>query len=208
MPEPALPSRTAPQTLVPAARALYEQGHTCDEVLRAIYGVALPREASLFLRDFVDGGKPLSADWRLLPWELMRPLDRGGPRHQLPSDAAASEARLYARSPDILLLGKTGHGAVRHGGSLIAYDLAELRAGRSTVVGLEQVPRLPRSGAQFTVFGPSLLAVFHELVTTAHAQMERWVTRHVGSYTFAEVDDIAAELEALDALQRELELPR
>jgi hypothetical protein len=58
------------------------------------------------------------------------------------------------------------------------------------------------------VFGPSLLAVFRELVTAAHAQMERWVTRHVGSYTFAEVDDIAAELEALEALQRELELSR
>ena len=79
-------SRKDPRTLVPAARAMYAAGKTRSEVLTAIYGVDLPREAVLIERDYVAGkNKPIRAMWKTHPWELMIPLERGGPQFMLGS---------------------------------------------------------------------------------------------------------------------------
>src|SRR4051812_22992980 len=142
------PSRADPRTLVPAARAFYENGWTRSKVLTAIYGVDLPREAMLFLRDFVNDTKPLQASWNIHPWELMIPLELGGPSLEIGPIECAEEMRAYAAAPHVLVLGTTGYNDAPHGASLIGYDLDELRNGRSTVVGLDFVDRFPESGAQ------------------------------------------------------------
>ena len=91
-------SRSDPRTLVPAARALYAAGKTRSEVLTSIYGVDLPREAVLIERDFVTGDKPLRVLWNTHPWELMIPLDRGGPKYVIHPDIAAEiEAKVKAQ---------------------------------------------------------------------------------------------------------------
>lgn len=198
-------SRAEPATLVPAARALYEQGMTRRQVLVAIYGVDLPREAGLFLRDFVNDAKPLQASWGIHPWELMVPLDAGGPQLHIAAHEAAREARAFVQAPNVLLLGVTGYLQAPRGGSLIGYDLDELRAGRSTVVGLAQSHDVPESGATFTVFGPSLVAVFRDVIVSYRALMEYWIAKGIGSDTYAEVDELTAQLDSVEALQRELD---
>jgi hypothetical protein len=208
MPTAITPSRADPATLVPAARALYEQGLTPGEVLERIYGVDLPLEARLFLRDFVNDAKPLQASWGIHPWELMIPLDAGGPRLVIAPHEAAREARAYAQAPRVLLLGGTGYHDAPHGGSLIGYDLDELRAGRTTIVGLEHASEPPGSGAAFAVFGPSLIAVFCDLIASYRALMERWIAKGVGSDTYADVDELTAQLASVEALQREIDATR
>jgi hypothetical protein len=201
MTERIVASRKDPRTLVPAARAMYEAGKTRSEVLIAIYGVDLPREAVLIQRDFVDGNKPIRVLWRAHPWELMIPLDRGGPKFMLGSLDYEDEVRAYAQAPRILPVAWLCYPRVPIGMSLIGYDLDEIAAGRSTVVGLPQEQRqVPESGAKFTVFGPSLIDVFSDVITSYHAS---WGDRDVRE-AHEERRDAANELAGIEALRREL----
>jgi hypothetical protein len=201
MAERIVASRADPRTLVPAARAMYEAGKTRSEVLTAIYGVDLPREAVLIQRDFVDGNKPIRVLWRAHPWELMIPLDRGGPKFMLGSLDHEDEVRAYAQAPHILPVAWLRYPRVPVGYSLIGYDLNEIAAGRSTVVGLPPEQRqVPESGAKFTVFGPSLIDVFSDVITSYHAS---WGTRDVRE-AHEERRDAAIELAGIEALRREL----
>jgi hypothetical protein len=104
------PSRADPTSLVPAARALYEQGRSCSQVLEAIYGVDLPREASLFRRDFIVGAKPISALFTVHPWELMIPLDEGGPSYSASELSIRDEVRAYLQAPRVVLVGRIIYG--------------------------------------------------------------------------------------------------
>lgn len=197
-------SRADPRTLVPAARAMYERGFTRSQVLEAIYGVDLPREATLFLRDFVHDDKPLGATWFTHPWDLMIPLEQGGPSFKIGPIESEREARLYSMAPNLLLLGITGYNEAKRGASLIAYDLDELRAGRSTVVGLNKKRKLPEIGANFIVFGPSLVDLYAELIANYRDLIRRWIEMGVGGETVAEIDEMTGHLESVEAIRKEL----
>lgn len=183
---------------------MYERGLSRTQVLQEIYGVDLPREAVLFLRDFVNDDKPLQASWFIHPWELMIPLESGGPTYEIDPGASEQEARLYARAPNLLLLGTTGYNEAKHGASLIAYDLDELRAGRSTVVGVDKKLDLPESAANFTVFGPSLVDVYTDLIVRYRDLIRRWIAMGVGGETVAEINEMTRHLASVEAIRREL----
>ncbi len=146
--EPITWSRAEPKTLLPAALAMYAQGKTRSQVLEAIYGVDLPREAVLCHRDFAYEDEGLAVDWRYHPWELMIPPNEGKrapfPINDYQSD---KDALAYEIAPNVLPLGALSYAAdgVRLGGSLFGYDLDELRAGRTTVVGLLNKSIIARS---------------------------------------------------------------
>jgi hypothetical protein len=197
-------SRADPATLVPAARAMYERGFTRSQVLEAIYGVDLPREAVLFLRDFVNDDKPLQATWFTHPWELMISLEEGGPSFTIGPIEGERDARAFAMAPNLLLLGTTGYNEAKHGASLIAYDLDELRAGRSTVVGLKNTRKLPESGAEFTVFGPSLVDLYADLIARYRDLIRKWIAMGVGGETIAEIDEMTSHLASVEAIRKEL----
>jgi hypothetical protein len=183
---------------------MYERGFTRSQVLEAIYDVDLPREAVLFLRDFANNDKPLGASWFVLPWELMIPLESGGPSYEVTPLECEEVARAYAMTPNVLLLGITGYNEAKHGASLIAYDLDEVRAGRSTVIGLADKDELPETGANFTVFGPSLVDVFADLITEYRELIRRWIEKGVGGETAAEIREMTRHLESVEAIRKEL----
>lgn len=194
--------RADPRQLVPAARAMYEAGKTRSEVLAAIYGVDLPREAALIHRDFVEGKKPLRVLWRAHPWELMIPLEDGGPQFMLGELDYRDEVRAFRQVPHILPVAWLRYSGVPKGYSLIGYDLEEVAAGRATVVALH--PRhdeVPENGAarEFERIGESLLDVFACMV---RAYMDRWDrdTREDAE----ERRDAGVELAGVEALRAEL----
>jgi len=184
---------------------MYAQGKTRSQVLEAIYGVDLPREAVLCFRDFAysDGG--VAVDWRYHPWELMIPPNEGKrapfPINDYQSD---EDALAYELAPNVLLLGDLHYFAegVRLGGSLFGYDLDELRAGRTTVVGLLRKPIISRD-ARFTVLGPSIVDVLVETVTSYLAFSERLAERD----NHEDPDPVREQLARVEALQRELNGP-
>jgi hypothetical protein len=195
-------SRADPMSLIPAAAAMYEAGRTRREVLEAIYGVDFPSETVPILRDFVSGDKPLAVSWRIQPWELMvRPEDRD-PDMDLGPLQCDEEARVYAEAPNVVLLARFGYDGVELGSSLIGYDLDELRAGRSTVVGLKSVPRLPLKPFRFTftVFGPSVLDVLHEVVASYLDDIRRRAKHD----PHEDPEPIERQLARVVAVQREL----
>jgi hypothetical protein len=183
---------------------MYQRGFTRSQVLEAIYGVDLPREAALFLRDFARDDKPLQGSWNTHPWELMIPLEQGGPSFKIGPIECTEEARSYAMAPNLVLLGSTGYNEAEHGASLIAYDLDELRAGRSTVVGLPNKRELPESGGSFIVFGPSLVDVYAHLIVRYRDLIRKWIAMGVGGETVAEIDEMTSHLASVEALRQEL----
>src|SRR5262245_26297459 len=191
------PSRADPRTLVPAARAMYEQGRTRRQVLEAIYGVDLPREAALFLRDFARDAKPLQALWGVHPWELMIPLEAGGPTFAIGPIACERERRAYEQAPHVVLVACIHYHGAPLGGSLIGYDLDELRAGRSTVVGLENQDEMPASGARFEVFGASLVDVFCDVIASYRALLAKRESPDIAE----ELNETADQLASLEALR-------
>jgi hypothetical protein len=192
-------SRADPMSLVPAARAMYEQGKTRGQVLEAIYGVDLPREAML-LRDFARREKALEALWGVHPWELMIPLEQGGPKFVIGSFALRNEVRAYAQAPHVVLLATLGYREAPFGSSLVGYDLEEVRAGRSTIVGLRRLRDVPETGAKFEVVGPSLMDVFVEAIRCSRAAFDDKETREA----FEVRRDCNLDLARLEALRREL----
>lgn len=196
-------SRADPHTLLPTALAMYAQGKTRSEVLEAIYGVDLPREVLLFHRDFAYEDEGLAVSWRYHPWELMIPPNEGKRAPYPINDyQSAEDALAYELAPNIVLLGRLSYAddSVRLGGSLFGYDLDEVRAGRSTVVGLLKKPRVTRED-RFTVFGPSLIDIMIETVSTylKFAQWQSQRDRHED-----DPEPIQQELERLEALRREI----
>jgi hypothetical protein len=82
--------------------------------------------------------------------------------------------------------------------------MAELRAGRSTVVGVNKKLDLSKSGATFTVFGPSLVDVFADLIVRDRDLIRTWIAMDVGGETVAEIDEMTSHLASVEAIQREL----
>ena len=76
-----------------------------------------------------------------------------------------SDARAYVQAPSVLLVAWLGYPNVPNGFSLIGYDLNEVAAGRSTVVGLPQEREVRSLARNSAVFGPSLIDVFSDMIT-------------------------------------------
>ena len=189
-------SRHDPSSLVPAARALYAAGKRPHEVVAAIYGVELPREAFVFHRDYVDGDKPLRAVWKTHPWELMT----ARPSFQISDTKAAEEARAFAQVPHVLVLGSLTFADLPLGFSTFGYDLNELAAGRSTVVALARPGEVPATDAQLLAMAPSLLDMFHEMTRLYHASFRGLTSTHA----LEERSNAAEELRHLQLLKAEL----
>ncbi len=194
-------SRADPRTLVPAARQMYEAGKTRSEVLTAIYGVDLPREAPLFLRDYVEGDNALGVSWNAHPWELMLPLDRGGPQFMIDGPWLVDDIRAYAQAPHVVIVGHLCYARLPNGLLLIAYDLNEVAAGRSTIVALPAGCRqVPESGAVFSPIGDSLIDVFSSVIADYTQHWEQWDNRTSAE----ELERVARQREGIEALRREL----
>ena len=202
----ATPSRGDPQSLIPWARRLYEQGKTREQVVREIYGVDFPAEVYL-LRD--SDGPYLPLRWLNQPWRIMTPLEQGGPEVIVNPWSDRKLINAYAQAPHVALLMVLREGDATHGDSVIGYDLDELRAGRSTVVGLLDQVEVPESGAEFQGFGPSLLQVLHEWLTDQHRLLTRRLTlesnRGAGSITDEDVEEAAQRIRFIEGLQEQLE---
>ena len=156
--------RNDPKSLVPAARAMYEVGKTTSEVLRAIYGVDLPQEAYAIRRAYVDGDHTIHMTFTTNPWELMIPLEEGGPAFEIGPLSSEDEARAYARAPHVLPVGFIHYFRIENGFVQLGYDLEALAAGKSTVVGIvTDQSRFP-DDQDFNVIGDSLLDVFGDFM--------------------------------------------
>jgi hypothetical protein len=196
--------RSDPASMVPAARAMYERGHSRDEVLEGIYGVRFPAEALLTYREFVTEQRPLNADWFTHPWELMRTLPEGGPSHKIGASAANEERAAFLLAPNVVPLCVTGYDGALHGGSVIGYDLDELRAGRTTVVGLEGKTSISSSSKPFEVFGPSLLDVFRDLIQAYVGVVEGWIRNRTHAFTQDDIEEFKGHLAAVEDLKKEV----
>jgi hypothetical protein len=182
---------------------MYAQGKTRSQVLEAIYGVDLPRESLLLLRDFAYEDEGLAVAWRFHPWELMvPPAEADRQALQINDYQAAEDALAYELASNVLMLGRLSYSAdnVRVGGSLFGYDLDELRAGRSTVVGLLKKPGISREDRTFTVFGPSVVDVLVETVSSYLAFSEHLASRD----RHEDPSPVREQLALVTALQREL----
>jgi hypothetical protein len=197
-------SRENPRTLVPAARALYERGLTRSQVLEAIYGVDLPPEAALFLRDFVSEEMTLQALWSTHPWELMIPLEEGGPAFEIGPIESAEEALAFAQAPHVIVLGCINYSGAPFGDSIFGYDIDELHAGRSTVVGLRGMIHIPKSGAQFTMFGSSMIDVFCEVIANYRKLTEQQIDAGIGGELVQDLAQMDYQLASVRALRGEL----
>jgi hypothetical protein len=194
--------RSDPHSLVIAAQRLYASGSSPSEVLKSIYGVDMPREAYLFRTRYIVERRPLSFNWLVNPWELMKLPEEGGPSRAHDPISYRIESRAFAQAPNLLPLVTTGFEEAEHGESLLCYDLDELRAGRTTIVGLEHELDMPESGADFTVFGPSLLDVFRGCIVEYHALMEKWIEEGRYKYTHTQLAEVEAELAGIDELRQ------
>jgi hypothetical protein len=200
-------SRSDPTTLIPAARALAERGTAPHDVVGAIYGVDLPREAWLLERDIISqsaGDSVLQLDvlWGTLPWELMIPIERGGPRAILGPRLAAVDAAIYKAAPELIPLGRMGYRPTEVSGSYLAYSIDELRAGRSTVLACHR-DEVDRGAAKFRIVGPSLLEVLRVAIVDyiEHVEADH---EHGDGADLAELDGAKAHLPPVERLLLEL----
>lgn len=183
-----------PQTLIDTGRALLAEDHAPADILNALYGLEMPREMVALHREFLasEPEHALSFDWEYVPWELMQQSEAQGP-------SAAERARaetLHQHWPKLILLGLLRYEGTPHGNSFVAYDLDELRAGRTTIFA---TPRGADLAAPFTPIGPSLLAVLRDALAAYTPVLEQW--RDHGP-TVIDDDDIAAHQETLAVIDR------
>lgn len=193
-------NRSDPSTLVPAARALAERGTPPHDVVRAIYGVDLPHEAWLLARDLLaptggDVAIQLDVLWGTLPWELMIPLDRGGPKFVISPRHAEIDAGIYRAAPELIALGRMGYRPTEHSNMYLAYSIDELRAGRTTVLAC---PRddVDDGTPKFGIIGTSLLEVLRTAIVDYLEYAEGEVLR--GDGDASEVEATRAHLALVD----------
>lgn len=156
-------SRAEPMTLIPPSAVMYEQGKTSREVMETIFGVDLPPEAYLVLRDLIVQWNSINVWWRMSPWWLaLSPEVRGHNKHSGEPTQAAEDALVFAWFPNVLLLGARNSAFVADNNAVIGYDLDELRAGRTTIVGWKGSWKVPEKKKPYTVLGSSLLDVLHD----------------------------------------------
>lgn len=172
-------------------------GHSRPQVVRAVFGADFPPEF------FVVMGA-IAADWDALDVDVMcRAREVYGlaePDHEphLEDDwNQRREANAAAQHPDVVLLLDLSNDDAVHGRYVVGYDVRELRAGRSTVVGFpdEDLEGIPARGASYTVLGPSLLHVLDEWATD-HLRMMRFQATKWENIRYGMLGDAVERAEA------------
>jgi len=194
-------SRAESDSVTLWARRLHQEGKSTAEVMQAIYGVDLPAEAYALDRAYA-GGLDLPLVRMVHPWELMgdaaRESDEDWSREQ--------EDQAFALWPRFLPLLQLAAEDAIHGNHVIGYDLEELRAGKPTIWGCDG--DIPPEGGALVVVGPSLLAVLHEWLADHHRMLDQQLrspaNRGFGSIRDVDVSEVADQLRAIEALQREV----
>ena len=175
------------------ARSMLEAGRSDEEVLRDCYGVSFPAEVFAFAELLADEREP-NVDWASLPFDLLTPLDRGGPPASSSGwDAPPVDPSLIA----IMLL----YGDHRHGNNIICYRRDELAAGRPTIFGVPH--KSPTAAA--TRLGDSLGTVLREYLEDVR-QAREWEAsrdRTVGSDDVEEAEEQLVRVDDLIAMTAE-----
>lgn len=165
----------------PVAAALYarerlERGASPAELLRGLYGVTLPLEFWVCAKQDLERlDLPLLRS--SLPWNLIVPLEEGGPRLDDPF-LSETERRALRLLPDLVPLCTLAVQEARHGGTFLGYDRRRLEVGDATVLGLR---KNFLGSPEPRVLGPSLIAVLEAWVED---QLRMWTERmtHEGAY--------------------------
>jgi len=199
-------SRADPSSLVPFARHLCETGKSREEIIREIYHVDFPDEFYLFEKWCIVGNLYLPLEWLHHPWELIIPLERGGPSEEFYPWSEKQEKNAFSQAPHVVLLMALYAGDAIYDDYYIGYDLNELREGRTTIVGHEN--DIPENGAKFEIIGSSMLEVLHVWMSDHHrmkqAQYNKPSNRGFGSLTEEDVEEVAEQLSGIEAMQAEL----
>jgi len=193
-------SRADFDSLIPWARRLLAAGKSTGAVMRAIYGTDMPPE--LYVLDRVYPHQlPLPVEPMFHPWQLLALADPAATVREPDPWAREQEERAFALDPDFVPLLKLGEPSARHGGQVIGYHLAELRKGRTTILGhAGDLP--PGTDTALDKLGPSLLDVLHE-----------WLSDHLGSapapsepgvLSALGVERVAELLRGIEVLQQEV----
>lgn len=180
---------------------LRDEGKSTAEVMQAIYGVDLPAEAYALDRALV-GGLDLPLLVTVHPWALIDDSARDTDEEW----SRDLEDQAFARWPRFLPLLQLADDDAVHGNHVIGYDLDQLRAGVLTIFGYDEDH--PPEGGPLAIEGPSLLAVLHEWMADHHRMLEHQfrspANRGFGSISQSDVEQAAAQLRAIEALQREV----
>ncbi|MGW1617429.1 hypothetical protein ACWCQZ_50855 [Streptomyces sp. NPDC002285] len=191
--------------VVKQAQALYANGSTRTEAARAIFGADLPEEFFAVMAAYsIDGGGSLPIEPMCRAREIYGLADPSHEPYYEDLHWQQQEANALAQHPNIVLLMELGLDQdACHAGWLIGYEKHELRAGRSTVVGIRN--GVPEQGAIFTVLGPSLLHVLHEWssdhLRMKRAQAEIWENRRYGYVTSEDIEHANEVLRLIEKLQ-------
>lgn len=168
-------------------------------MLRDCYGVPFPDEFFVIAATVVEQ-RAVPAIYTDRPWNLVTPLDRGGPPDANPTKQKF-ELRLEALDPDLVPLLALSSDRHTHGGAWICYQRNELADGRSTVVG---VPRRFAEGAIPQPFGNSLTSVlvehFADLARQLETQYEHPSNQGAGSVEEGEVANARRWLAQAEAI--------
>lgn len=193
--------RADPTALAPLARSLYAAGRTRRDVLETIYGVDLPREAVAFHEARRLQKVDVSALFLTHPWALLATPSEDLRVSNLSRDIEPAALRL---APSMIPLLVTGYPGADLGGHLIGYDIDELRAGRTTIVGSRWPGDAHGRVLPVRELGPSLLAVLHACVDDYCDRLEEWIEDPRSGYEQVQLDRAEDQLDAIEALQAEL----
>jgi hypothetical protein len=180
---------------------LRDEGKSTVEIMQEIYGVDLPAEVYALDRALV-GGLDLPLVVTVHPWSFI-------------DDAARDTDEDWSRDvednaliewPRFLPLLQLAAEDATHGNHVIGYDLDALAAGQQTIIGYDD--NHPPQDGPLATLGPSLLAVLHEWIADHHRMLDEQyrspANRGLGSISDRDVKEAAAQLRAVEALQREV----
>jgi hypothetical protein len=188
-------SRGEYASMVPLARAFYDQGSGPRDVLRQCYRVDFPEELFV-ISDAWPSAQGLAA-FTNQPWQLAIPYERGGPA-RTPDSLNDIERRLFVRDPDLVPLARLAD-------LVVCYRLTELEHGDSTVF---RIRRTAAPDDDIQRFGESLLAILHEHHSAHLRRLEREIqlpsNRGAGSLSEENLAMPQALVERVELLRREV----
>jgi hypothetical protein len=193
--------RARPETLLAAARQLYGQGKDRRVVLEAIYGVDLPDEALRFHRAYVSAELDLTIRVLTNPWQLLEPPVDDEPDEGVGPLAGGLEPAAFARAPSMIPLLVTVYSGVADGESLLGYDIDELRAGRTTIVGSRWPVDVHGTVRPVERIGASLLDVLTAIVERHCAHIAKLVADPRSGFEDDHLDDARAQLRSIQTLR-------
>jgi hypothetical protein len=197
------PSRGDYTSMVRAALALYDEGLSAPEVLRACYGVTFPEEF-FAVAEADPYALDLSVELTGQPWELAVPPDQGGPAAE-PGLTGQSEQAIVALDPDLLPLVLLLDDYVVLGGTFGCYRLTELAAGRTTVFCIRVFDGHCGEAVRCADSLLDLLYDFHaDLRRKLEREFGRPSNRGAGSVDRQDVDEARSIAESIERLRLRL----